>query len=299
VVARPEPRRVPALPAIAGLRILVVEDNAFNQKVISMKLQRWGHWVEVVGSGGEALAVLANGEFDLLFTDIQMPDMDGYELTGAIRRREDGTNRRLPVVALTAHAMKGVRERCLAAGMDDFLSKPIRDEELLDAIRRVAGDALPFAAEDTIAEATQDTAELAPPQTWALDERAILARVGGNRDTLLGLIDVFRQDCRTLMAELEGAIRDGDGRSVRAAAHTIKGMVSFFEAGAAVEAAVRLEKAGEKGDLAGAGLLFDALVRELDVVTAALGAYAPARGDEWQSPGESPLAADLSSTAGT
>jgi signal transduction histidine kinase/DNA-binding response OmpR family regulator/HPt (histidine-containing phosphotransfer) domain-containing protein len=274
--------RVADLLAPAGLRILLVEDNPFNQKVSVMKLERWGHRVRVAACGREALAALAEAEFDLLFTDIQMPDMDGYELTAAVRRREAVTGRRIPVVAMTAHAMKGVREKCLAAGMDDYVSKPIRDDDLLAAIRRVAR---PPVTPETAAAATgsfalQDTAEniqlpAEPAPAPVFDEAAMLDRVGGNRDVLRGLIEVFYQDCTALMAELNAALRAGDGPRVQAAAHTIKGMVSFFGAAAAVEAAVWLEKAGQRGELAGATGQFQRLADELEQMGEALAAFAP------------------------
>ncbi len=265
------------------MRILLVEDNPFNQKVAAMKLERWGHLVRVAVNGREALAALDADEFDVLFTDIQMPDMDGYALTAAVREREAGTGCRLPVIAMTAHAMKGVRERCLAAGMDDYVSKPVRDEELLAALRRVAPRnpaAGVFSVGDTFGSAAQDTGELVVPP--AFDEEAVLARVGGNRDTLRGLVEVLYQDCNTQMAELDAALRAGDAPRVQQAAHTVKGMVAFFGARATVEAALRLERAGERGELVGASHAFAELARELEALAAALAPFAPAPDDGWQ-----------------
>ena len=279
----PEPRALaPVVPS--GLDVLVVEDNAFNQKVSAMKLGRWGHRVRVVGSGREALAALAGADFDLLFTDVQMPDMDGFELVAAVRRGELGTGRHLPVIAMTAHAMKGVRERCLAAGMDDYVSKPIRDEELRAAIDRVVGPPeAAAAAEETFAGGPQDTAELMPrpPAAPVIDEEVVLARVGGNREMLRGLIDVFYQDCNNQMAELEAGLRAGDARRVQAAAHTVKGMVAFFGAADATATAAALEEAGEEGVLTGTGRTFAALGEHLEAVAAALAVFAPTPPDGW------------------
>ncbi len=279
---RPEPRSLPLAvpPGPVGLRVLVVEDNPFNQKVAAMKLERWGHVVRLAGTGREALAALATADFDVLFTDIQMPDMDGFELTAAVRRGEAGTGRRLPVIAMTAHAMKGVREQCLAAGMDDYVSKPIRDEELLAALRRTTGGTPPSSLDDTFSDGPQDTGEVA--RRPAFDEDGVLARVGGNRATLIGLIEVLHQDCNTQMAELEAALRAGNGPGVQAAAHTVKGMVSFFGAGAAVEVAQRLENAGERGEIADSGHVFEDLARELELLAAALTPYAPVPERGWQ-----------------
>jgi CheY-like chemotaxis protein/HPt (histidine-containing phosphotransfer) domain-containing protein len=274
------PPSVPDAPT--GLRILLVEDNPFNQKVAAMKLERWGHAVRVAGSGRAALAALEAAEFDVMFTDVQMPDMDGYALTAAVREREAATGRHLPVVAMTAHAMKGARENCLAAGMDDYVSKPVRDEELAAALRRVA-PAPETVADETFVFGSQETGQLAPPPAGsAFDEGAVLARVGGNRQTLRGLVEVLYQDCNAQMAELGAGLRAGDAARVQAAAHTIKGMVSFFDAHGAVEAALRLERAGELGQLTGAGHAFAELARELESLADALAPYAPPPDVGWQ-----------------
>jgi PAS domain S-box-containing protein len=308
--------RPPAGPT--GLNVLVVEDNAFNQKVAAMKLERWGHRVRVVGTGRAARAALAEGRFDVMFTDIQMPDMDGYELTAAVRAGEAGGATRLPVIAMTAHAMAGVREQCLAAGMDDYVSKPIRDDDLLAAIRRTcagdrsrgtpeaavkpgcagdrsrgtpeaavkpgcAGDRSrgpTEAAEETSAHRLDDTAGPVGGGPAAGGDAA-LARVGGNRDVLRGLIGVFYQDGKALMSALRQAIQSGDAAGVRDAAHTLKGMVEFFDARPAAEAARRLERAGARGELAGTGQLFATLARELIAIETELTRYVPAPVEGW------------------
>ena len=127
-----------------SLHILLAEDNEVNQQLAVKTLQKRGHTVVVAGNGREALAALEQETVDLVLMDVQMPEMDGFAATAAIREREKGTGRHIPIVALTAHAMKGDRERCLAAGMDAYVSKPLRVEELFDAIARffpTAGDA--------------------------------------------------------------------------------------------------------------------------------------------------------------
>src|SRR5204863_7953110 len=117
--------------------ILLADDNEFNQRVGRMKLEKRGHTVVVVGNGQAALEAVAQSPFDLALMDVQMPDMDGLEVTAAIRHREAPTGRHLPIIALTAHAMKGDRERFLAAGMDGYVAKPVRDQELWDTIDAV------------------------------------------------------------------------------------------------------------------------------------------------------------------
>jgi two-component system, sensor histidine kinase and response regulator len=118
----------------ASLRILVAEDNAVNQMLVTRLLQKRGHSVMVVGNGRDALGALVQGTYDLILMDMQMPEMDGFEATSELRRREKQTGRHLPVIALTAHAMKGDRERCLDAGMDGYLAKPIRAQALYELL---------------------------------------------------------------------------------------------------------------------------------------------------------------------
>ena len=120
----------------ARLRALLVDDNVFNQKVGLQKLVKMGHEVTVVGSGTDALAALDCTRFDIVFMDLHMKDMDGLEATRRIREREAGTERHTPVIAMTARAMKEDRELCFASGMDGFVSKPIRDADLLRGSRR-------------------------------------------------------------------------------------------------------------------------------------------------------------------
>jgi CheY-like chemotaxis protein len=123
------------------LQILLVEDNVINQKVASRMLEKNGHTVVVASNGKEALRAVEAGRFDAVLMDVQMPEMDGLEATAAIRAAEQGTDRRLPIVALTADAMTGDRERCLEAGMDGYVTKPVQSPQLLQALAEVLGDA--------------------------------------------------------------------------------------------------------------------------------------------------------------
>ena len=127
------------MPPLPPLRVLLVEDNLINQKVASRMLEKSGHTVVIANNGKEALDTLAALAFDAVVMDVQMPEMDGLEATAAIRAGEQGTGRRLPILALTAHAMNGDRERCLRAGMDGYVAKPVQGAQLLQALAEVVG----------------------------------------------------------------------------------------------------------------------------------------------------------------
>ncbi|HEV3263487.1 MAG TPA: response regulator [Gemmataceae bacterium] len=252
------------------LRILLADDNAFNQRVGVMKLEKKGHQVTVVGSGQDALAALDRETFDLILMDVQMPDMDGLEVTAVIRRNEQTTGGHIPIVAMTAHAMKGDRERCLESGMDGYVTKPIQDHELWRAIRGVVHvDSL---AADRRSALILDSAS--PPASEAaagLDVRAALARVGGNVQLLHELAGVFRDDCSRLIPEIRDALNQQEAQRVQSAAHTLKGMVGFFAAAGATEAALKLEAMARDGRLDGAAEAFTALVAEIDNIQSVLG----------------------------
>jgi CheY-like chemotaxis protein len=244
-------------PPSSRFNILLVDDNPFNQKVGSSKLARRGYAVEVAGCGKEALVALERKQFDLVFMDMQMPDMDSVEATAAIRLKERDTGLHVPIIAMTAHAMPEARQRCLAAGMDGFVAKPIQDEELWREIERV----MPWANPD------REPPDAAPA---AFDRTSVVRRVAGNLDMLRELTAVFGEDCSRLLPDLRNALDRGDEGAVRVAAHTVKGMVSFFNAHAATGAAYALEQMGTAGGLATAEREFASLVKEIERLQAPL-----------------------------
>lgn len=255
----PEPDRIDAAPpAGRPLDVLLVEDNTFNQQVATIKLERRGHVVHLATCGREALDAHAGQAFDLILMDLQMPDMDGAAVAEQIRDRERPSGRRVPIVAMTAHTTREVRQRCLDAGMDGFVSKPIKDDELWRAIDAVVP---PAAAADDEADAAGATAE-------------VLARVGNNLDMLHELLGIFETDCRGLLSDLRAAAAAGDGTRLAAAAHTLKGMVAFFECTPAVRAAVELEETGRAGRFDGAARAIDTLDAEAGRILARFGRLA-------------------------
>ncbi len=229
-------------------------------------LERHGHAITVVGNGREALAAVEAQEFDVVLMDVQMPELDGLEATAAIRRRERSGGRHVPIIAMTAHALKGDRERCLEAGMDDYVSKPIRSRELFDAIERVVGPAS-SPHETAPAARAADPAERVPIIDWD----AALRSVNGDRNLLRDLAEAFLIESPQRVAEIRRALADGDAVSLRRAAHTIKGSARYFGAAEVYGHADRLEALAKEGDLAPAGSVSDALIAAVEQLKAALG----------------------------
>jgi PAS domain S-box-containing protein len=261
-------------PAGRPLRILLAEDNPVNQKVAVGLLEKQGHTVTVAGNGREALTALypadslANEDrglpFDVVLMDVQMPEMDGLRATAAIRQRERVGGEHLPIIAMTAYALKGDRERCLEAGMDGYVSKPIRRAELLEALQAV----VPARAEP----AAPPPAEAAAPKP--LDVTAALEELLGDQKLLTELAGLFLAECPRWVAEIHAAVACGDARRLQLAAHSLKGAVTSFVARDASEAALRLEKMGRSGDLSAAAGAVAALVQEVERLRPALTALA-------------------------
>jgi signal transduction histidine kinase/DNA-binding response OmpR family regulator len=244
------------------LRILVAEDNPVNQMLINRLLEKRGHTVVVANNGREALMILEKSTFagfDLVLMDIQMPEMDGIEATAAIREREKSSGKHLPIIALTAHAMKGDEDRCLGAGANSYLSKPIQHRELFSTIERL----VPTAVEPlTLAPPRPEPSE---PQIQKLKFDYAAAHAGFDGDTeLMGEIArVFLKDCARLVAEIRRALTKGDSKALDHAAHSLKGAVSTFSAPAAYKAALTLETMGRECDLTNAKEAFQNLETEI------------------------------------
>ncbi len=229
------------------LRVLVADDSAVNQRLLSTILEKEGHAVVLAANGREALAALRGGEFDVVLMDVQMPEMGGFEATAAIRAAEKETGRHVPIVALTAHALKGDREACLAAGMDDYLAKPVRAPALLDALSRVS-------AQSREAPLLTEPPAVAPvaPSRPSFDPEEVLSRVEGDRDLLREIVDLFVEETPGMLAEIRRCAGEGDAGGLERVAHRLRGTLLNFGARPAAEAALALEQMGRSGDLAGA-----------------------------------------------
>jgi two-component system sensor histidine kinase/response regulator len=240
-------------PGARELHLLLAEDNAVNQKLAVRLLGKRGHSVVVARNGKEAIDALERQNFDVVLMDVQMPDMDGFEATLAIRAREQETGRHVPIVAMTAHAMKGDRERCLEAGMDGYVAKPLQPTELFAAIESLAPG-----CDRGVAPPTPRT-ESAP----IFDKDAALERTAGDIELLWEIVDVFLAECPHSIAGVCKAIASNDAHTLHRVAHTLKGAVSTLGAVAAKDAAQRLENMGRADDLTGAEAAFAVLQDEL------------------------------------
>jgi two-component system, sensor histidine kinase and response regulator len=255
--------------AASGLHILVAEDNPVNQKLAVALLEKEGHRVTLVGDGVEAVAALGRQEFNLVLMDVQMPEMDGLEATRRIRQREQGTGRRVPVIAMTAYAMKGDRELCLEAGMDAYVSKPVRAKELFAAIEALVHPAKSAATPPSPAVSAAPPA----PDVARLDWEVALEHLGGDRRLLRTLIQAFLAEYPRWLADIRQAIERGQAADLKRAAHNIKGSMGHFGARRAFEAAQKLEMVGRSGILAGADEARAHLEAELEYLQPALTAF--------------------------
>ncbi len=252
-----------------SLRVLLAEDNAVNQHLATRLLEKQGHHVTLARDGREAIELWSEAEratpFDLVLMDVQMPVKDGFQATAAIRQEEQRTGRHVQIVAMTAHAMQGDRERCLAAGMDGYLSKPLVLKDLLDLLaRRAAGKLSTGAAEP-------ERAEGAPEATWNSD--VALGRLDGDRGLLAEIIAALVESGPSSTAALRDAVEVGDPARVAQAAHALKGAVSNVAATAALTATARLEELGRTGDLTGAAEQLAMVEREMTRLIAALRSF--------------------------
>jgi PAS domain S-box-containing protein len=263
-------------PAVRSLHILLAEDQPINQLLAVRMLQKRGHTVVVANNGREAVAALARESFDLVLMDIQMPEMDGFEATRAIRLGEQNTGRHIPIIALTAHAMREDRQRCLAAGCDDYLSKPISSSLLNEALERWSAPVV-VKPEKPIKTAPQSPTAESVDAGW--DRPAALARVDGDDAFLRELANLFIEQCPGLLAELETAIQQRDAIAIGKSAHTIKGNAASLGATAAYEQARRLEEKAEAGELESTDQLSTELKRRLGLFLEILKRFLAETGD--------------------
>jgi CheY-like chemotaxis protein/HPt (histidine-containing phosphotransfer) domain-containing protein len=286
------------------LHVLVAEDNAVNQRVIVRLLEKLGHIPILAYNGQEAVEAYESRPFDVVLMDVQMPVMDGLAATQAIRQSEarNPGRRRLPIMALTAYAMRGDRERCLAAGMDEYLTKPVKPEELAAALNRLVETGHEAGRADTplVDRAPATEPSSAPPRPngsdtseprdrapvgsegapasgqpvpvvssdaapeAGFDFSAALHYVGGDRELLDELLGIFVEDAPIRMKALRHAIGSADASELTREAHTLKGALKVIGATTAAGLAQGLEALGRDGNMSEADKLAVALEREMD-----------------------------------
>jgi PAS domain S-box-containing protein len=231
---------------LGTLRILLAEDNLVNQRLAQGVLSRQGHEVIIANNGREAIEALHTSEFDVVLMDVQMPDLDGFEATKAIRTAEQMTGRHQPIIAMTAHAMAGDRELCLEAGMDEYVSKPIRVNELMDKLAIVLGNQTP----------SEFAAPASSPATDSsmIDWDVVLVGMMGDETLLRHCIDACLLETPQFMASIHQAIATNDSVALKQAAHSLKGSIAFLHVNRITQCAQKLETMGSSGDLESARL---------------------------------------------
>ena len=238
------------------LRVLVAEDNQVNRQFVTRVLEKRGHAVTIATNGRQAIDAIERLKprtFDVVLMDVQMPELDGLTATVLIRQAERSSGGHVPIVAMTAHAMAGDRDRCIAAGMDDYVTKPLHPHELVDAVERRVSQP-PAAA---------DSSQTAAGPNIVFDRDRACARLGGDRELLREMIAIFRAESPGLMAAIRKAATAGDAGRLRQAAHALKGSLGTLDAPRAFRAARHLEDVARQNDTANITRAFNELEREM------------------------------------
>ncbi|MBP88561.1 MAG: hybrid sensor histidine kinase/response regulator [Planctomycetaceae bacterium] len=243
------------------LNILLVEDSLVNQKLAVGLLESRGHSLQIANNGREAVSAVNKQRFDLVLMDIQMPELDGLEATTLIRARERGTATHVPIMAMTAHAMKGDREACLASGMDGYISKPIRAAKLFETIEEVLGEL----ADQSVTQ-QDDSSEM--------DWHRALEVVQGDQELLREIVEAFLTECPRLLDQVRDAITSEDQEVLRRAAHTLKGSMRYFGVTQAFDRAYELECMGRDSHFEAAAEQLELLKCEIDLIHPELSRFA-------------------------
>jgi signal transduction histidine kinase/DNA-binding response OmpR family regulator len=254
-----------------GLRILLVEDNRVNQVVVLRMLEKMGHTVKIACNGREAMSFTAAEIFDLVFMDVQMPEMDGLTATRNIRGREKKTGFHIPIIAMTAHAMKGDKERCLEAGMDGYISKPVSSKEIEDMISTIA---VTETATPTLIEVQ---AAPTPPIAW--DRAKALERVDGDEQLLQEVVQIFLEESPKQLAKLRQAVTVGDADLLERAAHSMKGELGYLAVPDSCQKARVLEQMGRTRNLEQAAETLAVLETEVSALAAEMNRRAEAKNE--------------------
>jgi CheY-like chemotaxis protein len=242
------------------LTVLLAEDAPANQTLVVRLLERRGHRVLVASNGREAVSLFESAPIDLILMDLQMPVMDGFEATQAIRKLHIAGQRPVPIVALSVHNSRPDRERCLLAGMDACIAKPIDVNQLIELV-------------ETLASKQPAQSRSPSPTAAAVNCEAAIARLDGDRDLFLELFQLFQRDAPRLLSRIAAGVAAGEAREVALAAHTLKGLAANFDAHRAMEAAGELEAIGNGERLKGAAAVLKRLKHEINEAQQAIARY--------------------------
>ena len=262
------PRKKPVVTTHVSMKILIVEDGHVSQLVGARMLEKRGHHVTLASSGREAIVRCQKDTFDAILMDVHMPGLNGYEATARIRRLEQSSGRHVPIIAMTANAMKGDREKCLAAGMDDYISKPLRSAELFRVVEQ-------FAQRPSPQEPGQQTSEPAPaPRRTKVEtppfNLAEFRESTGDEKLIRKLVGIFAEDSQKYLRKAEKALAAGKAGPLYEAAHALKGMLGVYAAGIALKHCSELCEYAHAGDMKGAQIMLDQVRKECATLDQAL-----------------------------
>ena len=257
-------------PASRALRILVAEDNIINRAVATGILEKQGHSLVHAANGREALRAFKDATFDLILMDVQMPEMDGLEATRRIREIEQSNGHRTPIVAMTAHVMTGDRERCLAAGMDDYVSKPLRKEEILKLLAKISSGSASSSSSDL--RATTKEEDEVPALLYSHEQ--LLERCDGDEELMEKLILLFTENTPQILDSIRASVANHDADALAASAHKLLGSLGAFGAARARALTSQLEEQGRRAELEGAKAKLAELEREIEKIYTRVADYA-------------------------
>jgi two-component system sensor histidine kinase/response regulator len=236
-------------------KILLVEDNLVNQEVALSMLESRGHDVSIANNGSEAIAAITKETFDIILMDVQMPVMNGYEATSKIREMEKQTGGHIHIIGLTANAMTGDREKCLNAGMDDYISKPVHMKDLMDAIQKTNDK-----KEPDVVSATQNTTHEKPP----VDLDCLINKLGGNNKQILRCLELFREDTPKLLEVIRMSLKNKDRQELKSSCHGLRGMLLTMEMRKAADTAAKMEELVTEKKFENSATLLPALEFEIE-----------------------------------
>ncbi len=257
---------------LASLSVLLAEDTPANQKVVTTMLKKRGHSVTVAQNGREAVELFKKQQFDVVLMDVQMPILDGFQATSVIRALERGTDSTTPIIAMTAHAMRGDREKCLEAGMDAYVAKPLDVKQLLGLVESVAED---YSTPSNNGHERKEEESFGEKSTPIVDYAGAMKRLGDDAELFQEFITYYDEDSKQLFQEIESAIQKKETGDLHRAAHNLKGLASNLGAQRVVNASYSLERLGKSGELNKAAEGLELLRSEMERLDSALQNYRP------------------------